>query len=241
MQGTTPQGARPPVPGRPPGAGFRWRALPGVLDPASRLGEVLFGLIMVLSVTLTARLTMEPGRAGLTQLLVATVGCNIAWGLIDAIMYVMGAVTERAEKSALVRRVRAAQGEEEAIAIVLADVESRFEAEADPLLRRTLARGILDYLRAAELPAPGIDRDDMVGAFACFILVVASCLPVVLVYLVVPDPIAAVRWANILLIAMLFAAGWAWGRFAHANALVSALLMVTIGIVLSGLAVLLGG
>jgi hypothetical protein len=54
------------------------------LDPASRIGEILFGLIMVLSVTLTAGLTVSEGRAGVRQLLVAALGCNIAWGIIWA-------------------------------------------------------------------------------------------------------------------------------------------------------------
>jgi hypothetical protein len=39
------------------------RFVPKYLDPASRLGEILFGLIMVLTVTLTAGLTVDEGRA----------------------------------------------------------------------------------------------------------------------------------------------------------------------------------
>jgi hypothetical protein len=56
------------------------------LDPASRMGEILFGLIMVLSVTLTAGLSVADGKAGVRQLLVAAIGCNVAWGIIDGIM-----------------------------------------------------------------------------------------------------------------------------------------------------------
>ena len=59
------------------------------LDPASRLSEILFGLIMVLSVTLTAGLTVAEGAAGVRQLLLAALGCNVAWGIIDGVMYVM--------------------------------------------------------------------------------------------------------------------------------------------------------
>ena len=56
------------------------------LDPASRMGEILFGLIMVLTMTLTAGLTVDSGPAGVRQLLHAAVGCNIVWGIIDAVM-----------------------------------------------------------------------------------------------------------------------------------------------------------
>ena len=45
------------------------RFVPRYLDPASRLGEILFGLIMVLTVTLSAGLAVDEGRAGVRQLL----------------------------------------------------------------------------------------------------------------------------------------------------------------------------
>jgi len=50
------------------------------LDPASRLGEILFGLIMVLTVTLTAALTVAEDKAGVRRLLLAAIGSNVAWG-----------------------------------------------------------------------------------------------------------------------------------------------------------------
>ena len=33
------------------------------------------------------------------QLLAAAIGCNLAWGIIDAVMYVMNCITERSGKS----------------------------------------------------------------------------------------------------------------------------------------------
>ena len=51
------------------------------LDPASRLGEILFGFIMVLTVTLTANFTVADGKRGVRQLLLAAIGSNVAWGL----------------------------------------------------------------------------------------------------------------------------------------------------------------
>jgi hypothetical protein len=74
------------------------RFVPRYLDPASRLGEILFGLIMVLTLTLTAGLTVAEGRVGVRQLLLAAIGCNFAWGIIDAVMYIMNCVTERSGK-----------------------------------------------------------------------------------------------------------------------------------------------
>ncbi len=49
------------------------------LDPASSLGEVLYGLIMTLTFTLGAGIIVEnQGREGAHELLIAVIGCNIA-------------------------------------------------------------------------------------------------------------------------------------------------------------------
>ena len=66
------------------------------LDPASTLGEVLFGLIMTLTFTLGAGIIIEDeGREGARQLLIALIGCNIAWGLIDGVLYLAGQLFDR--------------------------------------------------------------------------------------------------------------------------------------------------
>src|SRR4249920_1523920 len=86
------------------------------LDPASRMGEILFGLIMVLSVTLTAGLNVSAGKEGVHQLLVAALGCNIAWGIIDGIMYVMNCMAERSVRGRLVREIQGASDSQSALA-----------------------------------------------------------------------------------------------------------------------------
>jgi hypothetical protein len=59
------------------------------LDPAPSLGEIMFGLIMTLTFTLGAGIIIDDeGREGARELLIALVGCNIAWGVIDAAVVV---------------------------------------------------------------------------------------------------------------------------------------------------------
>jgi len=56
------------------------------LDPGSSLGEVLFGLIMTLTFTLSAGIIIEDeGREGARQLLIAVIGCNLAWVIDGAL------------------------------------------------------------------------------------------------------------------------------------------------------------
>src|SRR5215470_10171812 len=96
----------------------RERFVDKYLDPGSRLGEILFGLIMVLGVTLTAGLTAPEGDEGVRQLLLAAVGCNLAWAIIDAVMYVLNSMTARAEKARLIQAVQSAPHEGAALAFI---------------------------------------------------------------------------------------------------------------------------
>ena len=60
-----------------------------VLDPSERIAEVLFGLIMVL--TFTGSLSIaDAGENDVRVMLIGALGCNLAWGLIDAVLYLMG-------------------------------------------------------------------------------------------------------------------------------------------------------
>lgn len=211
------------------------------LDPASRLGEVLFGLIMVLGVTLTAGLTVAEGEAGVRQLLQAALGCNIAWGIIDGIMYVMNCMTARAEKARLIEAIQRAPDARAALDIVRDEIEPRFETLAGPEPREALCRSILEYLAQGKAPTTKVTKDDLYGALACFWLVFLSCLPVAVPFLILSEPTLALRVSNFLLIVMLFFVGHKWARYAHTNRIVAGLAMVAIGLALVGVAIPLGG
>jgi hypothetical protein len=77
------------------------------LDPATALAEILFGLIMTLTFTLSAGLLIEDeGRAGARELLIAVIGCNIAWGIIDGVLYLMAALAEQGRGLMTLKAVR---------------------------------------------------------------------------------------------------------------------------------------
>ena len=74
-----------------------------VLDPIDRVSEVLFGLIMVL--TFTGSLSVaEAGRDNVRTMLIGALGCNLAWGIIDAVFYLMGCLAEKGGDSSLFAR-----------------------------------------------------------------------------------------------------------------------------------------
>ena len=56
---------------------------------------------MVLTFTLGAGLEVQEGPDAARQLLIAALGCNLAWGIIDGVMYVMNAMSERGRRQRL--------------------------------------------------------------------------------------------------------------------------------------------
>jgi len=75
-----------------------------VLDPVERVSEIIFGVLMAMSFTGTISVATA-GQQEIHTLLVAALGCNIAWGLTDAVMYLIRMLTERHRKVALLRRI----------------------------------------------------------------------------------------------------------------------------------------
>ena len=74
------------------------------LDPANRFIEVVCGLIMVLTFTLVGSQLVSDDPSGARKLLIAAVGCNVAWGIIDGVMFVMNGQRNGVVEPGLSRR-----------------------------------------------------------------------------------------------------------------------------------------
>ena len=209
-----------------------------VLDPVERLSEILFGLIMVLSFTLSIS-AANAGREEVREVLVGAIGCNLAWGLVDAVMYLLTLVLERGRGLAIARAVRATSDPEQGRRLVA-------EALPEPLDELIDGPG-LENARAklVALPAvrerPRLDRRDMRGALGVFLLVFLSTFPVVVPFLFLSEVQLAMRVSNGVAIALLYVAGHQLGRHSGLHPVRTGLAMVAIGVVLVAITIALGG
>ena len=209
-----------------------------VLEPSDRISEVLFGLIMVL--TFTGSLSVaEAGREDIRTMLVGALGCNLAWGIIDAVFYLMGSLAEKGRDLAIFRAVRATEDTREA---------QRLIAEACPPVIASVVRPPeLDAIhqRLRQLPEPPgparLSGTDLRGASGVFLLVFLSTFPVAVPFIVMQDSMAAMRASNAVAVAMLFAAGAAYGRVVGRSPWVLGTVMIALGAVLVALTIALGG
>jgi hypothetical protein len=207
------------------------------LSPVERHGEVLFGLIMVLSFTCTLSVA-EGGRTEVRTMLIAALGCNLAWGIVDAVMYLIAVLAERGRRIALWHQVQGASSAAEANAIVR---DALVEEVAD-----VLQPGDVDRLRAviAARPLPGRPRltlGDTRAAVAVLLLVFLSTFPVALPFIVIQEPLRALRVSNAVAIGLLFVGGWRLARYAGFRPLVTGAAMVALGVMLVVVTIALGG
>jgi hypothetical protein len=212
------------------------------LDPGDRISEVLFGLVMVLTFTLTAGLSVAEGKEGVRELLAATIGCNLAWGIIDGVFYVMGALFERGRQLRLARALRAAPDEDAGVAAVARELDPALEPVTTSEGRRRLYQDIVQKVKRSEPPRNRITRDDLFGALASFWLVFLTTIPAAVPFLIFREqPRFALRVSNALLLGMMFLIGYQWARFTGGRRWATGLSMTLIGGVLVAVAIALGG
>ena len=75
------------------------------LDPVYRASEVIFGVLMAMSFIGSISVASD-GREEIRTLLVAALGCNLAWGLVDGVMHLVSTKTQQRRNRALMARLR---------------------------------------------------------------------------------------------------------------------------------------
>ncbi len=209
-----------------------------ILDPIDRVSEILFGLFMVLTFTGTLSVA-SAGRDEVHSMLIAAIGCNIAWGFVDGVMYVLRSLVARGRQARLVRAVKGAADPDLARHLVRGEIGE---------LSGALGEAEIDRVRQWIFAQPtsaaggiGITRGDLLGALAVFLLVFLSTFPVVLPFVFISDPGTAKRVSAAVAIVMLFLCGYVWGRYADVKPWRTGFVMVLLGVAIESVIIALGG
>lgn len=208
-----------------------------LLDPVDRISEILFGLLM--AVTIVGSLSIaEAGRDEVRTVMIGAFGCNLAWGLADAVMFLVRTVTEKTRMHVFAQQLRSADTATAHRMITLALPPGAAAAVGPAELEAMRSR-----LAALPLPVrPRLDRADWMSAVAVFLFVVLATFPVVLPFAIWSDLATAMKISRYVTLAMLFAAGHALGRYAgHRRPMVTGALMTAVGAALILAIMALGG
>jgi len=209
-----------------------------VLEPVERLSEVLFGLIMVL--TFTGSLSVaEAGRDDVRAMLIGALGCNLAWGIIDGVLYLMGCMAEKGRDLITFRAVRTANDPGDAQRLIADALPAVVASVLEPAELEAVRQRLM---LLPEPPAQAqLGKDDWLGAVGIFLLVFLCTFPVVIPFIFMRSAGPALRVSNAIAVVMLFVCGYAFGRLTHAGAWIMGSAMVLIGVALVGLTIALGG
>jgi hypothetical protein len=208
------------------------------LDPMERISEILFGLVMVLTITCSFSIG-GAGHTEVRQMLIGALGCNVAWGIIDAILYWLACFHVHGQNIRALQAVREARSPVEAHRVI---------ADAlPPVLAGVITSTEIEEFRRRlqQLPEPPqrphLTRDEWLAGVGVFLLVVVATLPVVLPFLLVHDPRQALRVSNAIALLLLFFTGYLYGYHTGHRPLRSGLIMIIIGAAMVGMTIVLGG
>ena len=208
-----------------------------ILAPIERLSEILFGLIMALTVTGAVSVTAAD-RLQIQTMVIAALGCNIAWGIIDAGMYLMGRLAERGHTLMAAKAIRDTSDAEKAHRIIADELPTSLASIFLPaqleFIRQRVAQ--MSFSRGPRLTAR-----DYVGAACVCMLVILSTFPVVIPFIFIQDTRLALRISNAIAVISLFVCGFLFGRYVGLRPWTTGLVMVAVGIALVGIAMALGG
>lgn len=180
-----------------------------VLDPLERSSEIMFGLIMALTFTCTVSVASST-RNDITTMLAAALACNVAWGLVDGAMYVLGELVMRERRHSLTNAIRSATPTDARMMVIEALPEG-----AAHLLRPDDLDRLAEGIRAAPNSPQSVmpRREDLRGAASIFLLVFLSTVPVALPFVVLSDVGLALRVSNAVAIGLLLVVGTGLGRY----------------------------
>jgi len=208
-----------------------------LLDPVDRVSEFLFGLFMALTFVGAVSVATD-GKAEIRTMFIAALGCNLAWGLVDGVMYIIQSVVGRGRSYRLAHSVRSAEAEagrdiiKDAMPPGLASLATTAEIEA---IRTRL-------VALPSLPErPALERDDLLGGFGIFLMCVIATFPAVLPFVFFADVGTAKLISRVVSLAMLFLGGLILGRYAGYGSWKAGLIVTILGVLLVAAIMALGG
>jgi len=208
-----------------------------LLNPVDRISEILFGLIMALTFTCTISV-IESDRLAVKDMLIGALGCNVAWGLVDAVMFIIITMTEKSRSLSVYTFVRKTKQKDKA--------HSQIKNALPGVFNDVLKQNEIEIIRQRIVSLPGNKKEklklvDFKMALGVFILVFISTFPVALPFVFIEDVERALRLSNLVAIITMFLCGWKLAKYSGRNAFVMGTVLSLIGVALVLITIALGG
>jgi len=209
-----------------------------LLNTMDRVSEILFGIIMTLTFTCSIGIA-NAKNTEIRQLIIAAISCNIAWGLVDAISYIVSTIMQRSRNRTVLDSVLTTSD---------ADKARKYISDSlPPSIASVLGAADLEQIRSklAKLPDSALQvrltTRDLKRSLMIFFLMFISTLPIVTPFIFIHDTNTALRTSNLIAIIMMFFCGWSLAKYVGINKWILSITMTFIGIILVFITIVLGG
>ena len=209
-----------------------------LLNTMDRVSEILFGIIMTLTFTCSIGIA-NAKNTEIRQLIIAAISCNIAWGLVDAIGYIVSTIVQRSRNKTILDSV-----------LITSDADKARKYISDslpPSIASVLDAGELEQIRKklAKLPGSALQvrlrTRDLKRSVMIFLLMFISAFPIVIPFIFIRDTQLALRISNMVAIVLMFLCGWSLAKYVGSNKWLMSFGMTLVGIVLVLITIALGG
>jgi hypothetical protein len=209
-----------------------------ILDPVTRLSEVVFGLIMVLTFTGSVSVATS-GQEDIKTMLWSALGCNVAWGIVDGLMFLMAIILERGHNLRILRSLKTTQNDEQGVKIVkdaLPPIFSQIIHDEELVKFRKALHAVPDLPKRVPL-----NWQDFKGALAIFILVFISTFPPTIPFIIMSEVSIATRYSNGIGLILLYITGYYIGKVSGYRPYLVGISVSLIGALVVLLTIALGG
>jgi len=210
----------------------------GVLDFDDRISEILTGIILILSFTCTFSV-IKSDTSSVLDMLTGGIMSTLAWGLIDAVMYLFMTLMDKEHNLTFINYVRKSTDRVKSRQVILDALPTVISGLMKPEEIEILREKIL------KLPEPEkkyrLKFNDYISAGLIFLLVSSATIPISIPFILIKDMHIALRTSNSIAILMMFLCGSALGKYVGRNRLVLGILTSLIGIALVSITIALGG
>jgi len=208
-----------------------------LINPLDRAAEILFGLIMALSFTCSISIVTSDTK--IRQLIFAALSCNLSWGLVDAIMFLVGELAQRNRNKMIIESVRNATETEKAHQ----HISEAFSSDIAPLIKKEVVEQI--RMNIIEVTGEGVKlrltTQDFKRALALFFVVFISTFPIIIPFVLIDESKLALRVSNLVAVVMMFMCGWSVSKYVGLNKWTMSISLVLVGIILVAITIALGG
>ena len=209
-----------------------------LLNTMDRVSEILFGIIMTLTFTCSIGIA-NAKNTEIRQLIIAAISCNIAWGLVDAIGYIVSTIVQRSRNRTILNSVLTTPDADKA--------RKDISDSLPPSIASVLEVADLEQIRKklANLPDSALQvrltTRHLKKSLMIFFLMFISTFPIVIPFIFIRDTQLALRISNMIAIVLMFFCGWSLAKYVGSNKWLMSFGMTLVGIVLVLITIALGG